>query len=347
MKDTIIGLDLAKTIFHVVQIDRTGKLVRKRKLRRSQLQAYFAQCSESRVAMEACSSAHYWARVFQSLGHEVVLLPPQHVKGYLRGQKNDFNDALAIAESTLHGAIRPVAVKSIEQQDNQALHRVRSQLISERVRLSNQVRGLLSEYGIVFAAGESNFKKMIPQILEDADNALTPRFRSVLNKQYERYLALEQELVWYQQQLELDVKQDEVCQRLIEIPGFGAIVSSAVSNWMGNGKQFQRGRDASAALGLVPRQYSSGGKERLYGITKKGNPYVRSLVIHGARSVVMHAKKKNDALSLWINRLVEKRGFNKAAVALANKMIRVAWVVIARQERFKPQEQMVTIMGDA
>lgn len=339
MKDTIIGLDLAKTIFHLVQIDRTGKMGRKRKLRRGQLKSYLAQCPESLVAMEACSSAHYWARVFQTMGHDVMLLPPQHVKGYLRGQKNDFNDALAIAEGALHGAIRPVAIKTIEQQDSQAFHRVRSQLIAERVRLSNQIRGLLSEYGIVFGVGEATFRKAIPQVLEDANNTLTPRFRDLLNKQYDRYLLLEQELAWYQQQLEQEAKQDDVCQRLIEIPGFGAVVSSAVKNWMGDGKQFQRGREASAALGLVPRQYSSGGKERLYGITKKGSAYVRSLVVHGARSVVFHASKKDDALSRWINHLVDKRGFNKAAVALANKLIRIAWVVIARQERYKPQTQ--------
>ena len=337
MKDTILGLDLAKTIFHIVEINRAGKQLKKKKLRRSQMSEFFVNHPECLIAMEACGSAHYWGRVFQKMGHEVVLLPPQHVKGYLRGQKNDYNDALAIAESAQHGAIRPVAIKCIEQQDEQAFHRIRRQLIGERTRLSNQMRGLLAEYGLVFGIGDASFRRNIPMILENADNELSARFRVLLNKQYQRFLLLEKEIQSYQEQLEIEAKQDEVCQRLIEIPGFGPVVSSAFKCWMGDGQQFKRGRDASAALGVVPRQYSTGGKARMYGITKKGNSYVRSLVIHGARSVTLHAKKKTDPLSNWINHLVDKRGFNKAVVALANKLIRIAWVVVARDERYVPK----------
>ena len=337
MKDTILGLDLAKTIFHFVEINRAGKQLKKRKLRRRQMNAFFANHPECLIAMEACGSAHYWGRAFQKMGHEVILLPPQHVKGYLRGQKNDYNDALAIAESAQHGAIRPVAIRSIEQQDKQAFHRIRRQLISERTRLSNQVRGLLAEYGLVFRIGDKSFKENIPMILENANNELSARFRVLLNKQYRRFLSLEKEIQSYQEQLEIDVKQDEVCQRLIEIPAFGPVVSSAFNNWVGNGLQFKRGRDASAALGIVPRQHSTGGKSRLYGITKNGDSYVRTLIIHGSRSVTLHAKNKTDPLSCWINRLVERRGFNKAVVALANKLVRIAWVVVARHERYAPK----------
>jgi len=346
MKDTILGLDLAKTIFHIVEINRAGKQLRKRKLRRNQMSTFFANQPECLIAMEACGSAHYWSRVFQEMGHEVILFPPQHVKGYLRGQKNDYNDALAIAEAAQHGAIRPVSIKSIEQQDEQAFHRIRQQLIGERTRLINQIRGLLSEYGLVFRIGDASFRQNIPVILEDANNQLSARFRTLLNKQYQRFLSLDKEIQSYQKQLEIEVGQDEVCQRLIEVPGFGPVVSSAFKGWLGDGQQFKRGRDASAALGVVPRQHSTGGHTRLYGITKKGDSYVRSLIIHGARSVTQHAKKKTDPLSNWINRLVETRGFNKAVVALANKLIRIAWVIVARDERYEPQA-MLDINGAA
>ena len=337
MNNTIIGLDLAKTIFHVVVTNRAGKEVKRKKLRRRQLRLYFTQAEPCKIAMEACASAHYWAREFQSLGHEVVLLPPQHVKGYLRGQKNDYNDALAIAEAAQHGSIRAVAIKGIEQQDTQAFHRIRRQLVGEQTRLANQIRGLLAEYGIVMRKGVSVVRREIPEILADADNGLSERFRALLFRQYQRFLDIDEELAWYKAQLVAEVKSDDTCRRLSDIPGFGPVVSSAFKSWIGDGKQFRRGRDTSAALGVVPRQHSTGGKELLLGITKRGDSYVRSLVIHGARSVVTHAKHKTDPLSRWINHLVATRGFNKAVVALANKLIRIAWVVVARGESYKPQ----------
>lgn len=337
MKGTIIGLDLAKDIFHIAVLNQAGKQARKKKLRRRQLRLYFTQTEPCKVAMEVCASAHYWAREFQRMGHEVVLLPPQHVKGYLRGQKNDYNDALAIAESAQHGAIRPVIIKSIEQQDTQSFHRIRRQLVGEQTRLANQIRGLLAENGIVMRKGVSVVRRDIPEILGDADNGLSERFRALLCRQHQRFLDLDEELAWYKAQLVAEAKSDETCRRLSDVPGFGPVVSSAFKSWIGDGKQFKRGRDASAALGVVPRQHSTGGKELLLGISKRGDSYVRSLVIHGARSVVSHAGKKTDPLSVWINRLVATRGFNKAVVALANKLIRIAWVVVARGEDYRPQ----------
>lgn len=335
-KHTLIAIDLAKSIFHIVVLNQVGKVLMRKKLKRDKLLAFIARQASCVVAMEACGGAHHWAREFKDLGHEVRLLPPQHVKAYLRGQKNDYNDALAIGESCFHGHIRPVQVKSIDQQELQSIHVVRRQLTREQTRLSNQLRGLLAEFGIVLDIGVHHVRAELPQILEDAENTLTPRVREILYRQYQRFLALDEELSWYNQQLQAQVKADETCQRLTALPGFGTIVASAVKSWMGDGKQFQRGRGASAALGIVPRQHTSGDKPCLLGISKRGDKYVRSLVIHGARSVVSHAKKKEDPLSQWINHLVDTRGFNKAVVALANKLIRIAWVIIARGEVYTP-----------
>jgi len=337
MNNTIIGLDLAKDIFHIVGINKVGKQQKKKKLKRTQLSRFFVQLPTCKVAMEACASAHYWARELSAMGHEVMLLPPQHVKAYLRGQKNDYNDAKAIAEAAHHGAIRPVPIKSIEQLDAQAFHRIRRQLVGEQTRLANQIRGLLAENGITVARGVGVIRREAPEILENAENGLSIRFRQLLDRQYQRFVGLDEELVWYMKQLQVEAKINEDCQRLCEMPGFGPVVSSAFKSWVGDGKQFKRGRHASAALGVIPRQYSTGGKERLLGISKRGDKYVRTLVIHGARSVVTHAKKKKDPLSCWINNLVAKRGFNKAVVALANKLIRIAWVIVARNERYQAQ----------
>lgn len=332
MKHMTVGLDLAKNVFHSVNSDGQRK-----KHKRTQLKRYFANLPPCSIAMEACGGSHYWAREFEVLGHTVTLLPPQHVKGYLRGQKNDFNDAQAIVEAAQHGKIRPVPIKSVEQQDRQALLRVRKLLTSEQTRLVSQVRGLLHEYGIVIAKGICTARRRIPEILEDAENGLSPFFRELLAGRYQRLQELKEEMAWHDKQIKVQAKRDDDCARLAELPGFGPIVSFAFKSWVGDGKQFKRGRDASAAIGLVPRQHSSGDKTVLMGITKQGDGYFRSLIVHGARSVVSYAKKKTDRLSCWINRLVATRGFNKAVIALANKLIRMAWVIIARQEHYRPQ----------
>lgn len=334
-KHTTIGLDLAKNVFHLIELDNYGKEVRRKKLRRAQVVKFFAQQPPAQVAMEACASAYYWARELEELGHRVVLLPPQHVKGYVRGQKNDYNDARAIAEASLHGAIRPVPIKTTAQQDDQALHRCRRQLVRERTALCNQLRGLLGEYGVVIAQGMGVVRRRVPEILEG--NHISVQLKALLQHQYRRLLALDEELAWYDQVLEQQASADPVCRRLCALPGYGPIVSTAFKGWLGDGKQFKRGRDASAALGVVPRQHTSGDKPRLSGITKRGDSYVRSLVIHGARSVVRQAGHKDDALSRWINRLVATRGYNKATVALANKMIRIGWVIVCRGEEYSPR----------
>lgn len=334
-KHTTIGFDLAKQVFHLMEIDRSGAEIQRKKLRRSQVLRYFAQQPAGHIAMEACASAHYWGRELQALGHTVELLPAQHIKGYVRGQKNDYNDARAIAEACLHGAMRAVAIKTVAQQDAQAVHRCRQHLIRERTALCNQLRGLLGEYGVVMPRGVASVRRQLVGILEG--DALTPLLQTVLQRQYRRLLALDEEVAWYDAALQQQAKEDPVCQRLCTLPGFGPVVSTAFKSWLGDGRQFRRGRDASAALGVVPRQHTSGDMPRLLGITKRGDSYVRALVIHGARAVVRAAAQKDDALSQWINRLVATRGFNKAAVALANKLVRIAWVLVSRGEAYRPR----------
>jgi len=336
IKPSVIGLDLAKTTFHLVHLNRQGREVHAKRLSRTQVARYFAQQSPIHVAMEACGSSHYWARVLQAQGHQVELMPPQHVKAYLRGQKNDYNDARAIAEACLHGRVRPVAIKQVEQQDEQMLHRIREQLIRERTALANQIRGLLGERGCVIRAGLAAVRQRVPEILAHTNPELTALSRRLVARQYARLQALDEEIAWYDQQLQQQVKQDEVCRRLAELPGFGPVVSSMFKSWLGSGEQFRRGRDASAALGLVPRQYTTGGKPRLGRITKCGDKSLRSLLIHGARAVVQRSGGKTDPLSCWINRLKATRGINKATVALANKLCRIAWVLVRRGESYRP-----------
>lgn len=338
-KLTTIGIDLAKNEFALYGCGPGGRGDWKCKLRRPQLLKRLARLEPCTVAMEACGSCYYWARQIEALGHTVELLPAQHVKGYLRGQKNDYNDAQAIAEASEHGRIRPVPIKSLEQQDEQMLHKLRRSVSKERTRLSNQLRGLLAEYGVVIPRGVAALRRELPLALEDAENELTSRSRELLHRQYRRFLALEEELSWYDREVNEMAKQDDACQRLQQMPAVGPVVASVVKSWMGDGGQFRRGRDAAAALGLIPRQNSSGGKDVLLGISKRGDPYVRAQLIHGARAVVARVDGKTDRLSRWVQRLKAERGFNKATVALANKLIRIAWVIIARGERYRPLEE--------
>jgi transposase len=330
-KITTIGLDLAKHVFHVVCTTRRGKVVRKRMLKRSQVLPYFANLPGSLVGLEACASAHYWARELSALGHRVKLIPPQYVKPYVRGNKNDYNDALAIAEAVTRPEMRFVTVKTPAQQDIQALHRLRARCLGSRTALCNQLRGLLAEYGLVLPKGVNTLRRRLPGLLADGENGLSDLFRQLLAQGYRQLQELDGHVDFYTRALLYQSRQDDACQRLQTIPGFGPIVASVFHSTVGNGEAWRRGRDVAASLGLVPRQHSSGGKDVLLGISKRGDRYLRSLLIHGARSVVIQAKRKDDRLSRWINRLVSARGLNKAVVALANKMARIGWAILARQ----------------
>ncbi|MGD8936601.1 MAG: IS110 family transposase [Thiogranum sp.] len=330
-KITTIGLDLAKNVFHVVCCDEHGKVVSKKTLRRSQVLRYFANLAPCLVGMEACASAHHWARALGALGHQVKLIPPQYVKPYVRGNKNDYNDALAIAEAVIRPEMRFVSVKTPVQQDIQAVHRVREKRLQERTALCNQLRGLLAEYGLILPKGVNILRRSLPELLEDGENGLSDLFRRLLAQSYQQLQELDGYIDFYTQEMKRQSQQDEACRRLQTIPGYGPIVASVFHSVVGNGEAYRRGRDVSASLGLVPRQHSSGGKEVLLGISKRGDRYLRSLLVHGARSVVIRATKKDDRLSRWINKVKAERGFNKAVVALANKMARIGWAVLVNK----------------
>ncbi|HHD56220.1 MAG TPA: IS110 family transposase [Desulfobulbaceae bacterium] len=336
MKTTTIGLDLAKNVFHVVCFDKHFKEQSKRMLRRRDVLKYFANIPPCLIGMEACSGSSYWGRELKQLGHNVKLMPAQHVKRYLQGNKNDYNDARAIAEATTRPKIPTVPVKTPQEQDMQALHRMRSQCMRDRTALSNSTRGLLSEYGIILPKGISQLRQGIPELLEDADNALSDFFRELLARRYQQLIELDEHITFYTQHLEKLARQDEACRRLQTIPGFGPIASSAFRSAIGNGENFSKGRDVAASLGLVPRQHSSGGKNVLLGISKRGDRYLRTLLVHGARAVVNQAERKSDPLSLWINRIRRERGWNKAVVAMANKMARMGWAILRHHCCYQP-----------
>lgn len=338
MKIITIGLDLAKNIFHAVGINKKNEVVLKKMLKRSQVLPFFSKMERTRIAMEACRGAHNWGRELEKQGHEVKLIPPHAVKAYVQGNKNDYNDALAIAESASRPKLRSVKVKTVSEQDRQALHRLKEGVTRQRTQLGNQIRGLLSEYGIVVPQGISVLRRAIPQILEDGENGLSGAFRELLWEAYRHFLELDEHLLVYDKRIRVSAQEDEAERRLQTIPGFGPAVSSAYHAAIGDGSGFRRGRDVSAYLGIVPRQHSSGGKEVLLGISKRGNRYVRSLLIHGARAVVKYAGRKSDRLSRWVVRLVERRGKNKATVALANKLARIGWVVLSRGVVYQGEE---------
>jgi transposase len=327
MNITTVGLDLAKNVFHIVGLNARGHEGLKKKLSRRQVLKHFGNVPACVIGMEACASSHSFARALRKLGHEVKLIPAQYVKAYLRGQKNDYNDARAIAEAVRTPSLRFVAVKTVEQQDVQSLVRLREGAINARTAAANRRRGLLGEYGIVTGKGIATLRRALPEVLEDASNGLTEGFRRLLNQEWPHLLELDAHIDQLTAELTALSKQDDRVVRLQTAPGYGPIVASVFASVVGDGAQYRRGREASASIGLVPRQHSSGGKSVLLGISKRGDRYLRSLLIHGARAVVHAAQKKDDPLSRWINRLREKRGMNKATVAYANKMARMGWAI--------------------
>jgi len=328
-KITTIGLDLAKSVFHVVCCDVHGRIVRKRVLRRRQVLAFFGNLERCRVGLEACAGAHYWGRELQALGFEVKLLPARYVKAFVRGNKNDYNDALAIAEAVVKAEMRCAPVKTPAQQDIQALHRLRKGCVEARTALCNQIRGLVAEYGLVAPRGVTALRRQIREWLADGENGLSDLFRRLLSASDAHIRVLDAQIASYTLEIERQSKQEDACRRLQTIPGYGPIVASAFHSQVGDGRAFRRGRDVSAAVGLVPRQHSSGGKNTLLGISKRGDRYLRSLLVHGARAVVRQAENKEDRLSRWINTIRAQRGYNKAVVALANKLARLGWAVLA------------------
>jgi len=331
----VVGIDLAKNIFHLHGVDAHGKVVMRKKSSRSKLAAFMANIPPCMVGMEACGGAHDWARKFRVMGHDVRLMSPQFVKPYVKSNKNDTLDAEAICEAVGRPNMRFVPIKGIEQQDIQSLHRAREQAMKNRTAQSNQIRGLLMEYGIVLGKGVANLCKALPGVLEDADNGLTPMFRELLYGLSDELRRLEERIAAYDTQIKHLSAQSEACQRLLTIPGVGPMTATALAAAVGDARAFANGREMSSWLGLVPRQCSTGGKPKLLGISKRGDTYLRKLVIHGARSALQFADRKQDVRSRWAVDVRGRRGKNIAAVALANKMVRSAWVLLSRSEEYK------------
>lgn len=335
MKITTIGLDIAKSVFHAFAVNRAGKLVKKKELKRKEVLAFTAKIEVCVIAMEACGSSHYWARAFISQGHQVRLIAPQYVKPYVKGNKNDYNDAEAIAEAAQSPNMGFVPIKSIEQQDIQNLHCQRERLKRDRTALVNQIRGLLAEYGLIMNKSVSAVRRELPFILEGADNGLTEQARELFNDLLDELYALDKRFTRCEHRIKAANQDNELCQRLVEVLGIGPIIASSTYAAAGNGSHFKNGRHFSAWLGLVPKQHSSGGKSVLMGISKRGNTYLRTLYIHGARSILRCSVNKEDKFSRWAQALVKRRGYNKACVAVANKLARIAWVIMAKGERYR------------
>jgi transposase len=332
-----VGIDLAKQVFQVHGVDVQEKAVLRKKLPRAQMLAYFQQLPPCLIGMEACGSAHYWGRELQKLGHTVKLMAPQFVKPYVKSNKNDANDAEAICEAVARPTMRFVAIKTIAQQDIQALHRIRSELVHQRTAKVNQIRGLLGEYGLVVGRRVDVLRTALPLLLEDAENSLTIDFRELLQGLQQDLITLDERVDEMDKKIKLLASSNVDAKRLQQIPGIGPITATALICAIGDGKQFKRGRDMAAWLGLTPRQHSSGGKDRLLGISKRGDAYLRTLLIHGARAVLRVAGEKDDPRSRWLQNLCDRRNKNIAAVALANKNARIVWALLTKKTDFLPE----------
>lgn len=324
----VIGIDLGKHNFQLWGVNKEGHVQLDQQLSRSKLKVQMAKMQPCLVGMEACSSSHYWARLLQSYGHNVRLIPPQFVKPYIKSNKNDRADAEAICEAVQRPRMRFVAVKEVDQQDIQSLHRIRSMAVANRTAQINQIRGLLMEYGIELPQGRRRVRGELPQILEDAENGLTTRFRELLFALYEELVQLDARIEDLDRQVVMVAKADERTQRLMTIPGVGPLGATALLAAVGNINVFRNGREMAAWVGLVPRQHSTGGKDRLLGISKRGDVYLRTILIHGARAALRTIGEKQDKRSRWARNLLERRDKNVAAVAMANKTVRTAYALL-------------------
>lgn len=330
-----VGIDLGKTTFHLVALDDYGNVVIKKKFSRKQLLAYTANLPSALIGIEACSGAHFVGAALRDQGHEVRLIPAQFVKPFLKSNKNDFLDAEAIAEAVARKNMRFVPIKTADQLDLQALHRVRDRLVHRRTALINQIRGFLLERGITFAKGPANLRNQMPALLEDAEQNLTPRMRSLLDHLWQEWKVLNSDIERVSDGIDAIACQDAACQRLRQIPGVGPLVSTATVAAIGNGAAFRKGREFAAWLGLIPRQHSTGGKARLLGISKRGSIYLRRMFIHGARAVLLRVKYDTGRLGQWARQLELRAPRNKVVVALANKLARIAWAVLSTGNEYR------------
>lgn len=334
MKLTTIGMDLAKSVFQVHGADAHGKLVLKKQLKRSQVLPFFANLVPCKIGMEACGSAHYWARKLQALGHTVQLIAPQYVKPFVKRNKNDAADAEAICEAVTRPNMPTVPIKNASQQAILSVHRARQGFVKARTAQANQIRGLLAEFGIVMPQGISHMAKRVPEILEDGENELPGSFRMLIQRLVDHLNVLDQQVGELEHEIQIWHRENEASQKLAKIPGIGPITASAVVASVGDAGNFKNGRQLAAWLGIVPRQHSTGGKATLLGISKRGDTYLRTLMIHGARAVIRGAERKPSA-NPWLSKLVARRNKNVAAVALANKNARTIWALLAHDRQYE------------
>ncbi len=338
-----VGIDLGKTNFHLVALGDQGKVLIRRKFNQKQLIAFTANLQTSLIGMEACSGAHFLGRALRAQGHDVKLIPAQFVKPFVKSNKNDFLDAEAIAEAVDRHNMRFVPIKTDDQLDLQALHRVRDRLMTRRTSVINQIRAFLLERGIVFAKSPIRLREAIPEVLGNARENLTPRMRNLVAMLWSEWKDLELQIVEMNDEVERIASSDAACVRLRQIPGIGPLVATAIVAAIGNGAAFQKGREFAAWMGLVPKQYSTGGKAKLSGISKRGNRYLRKILIHGARSVVLVCKRDRLAIGPWVTALEARAPRNVLIVAAANKLARIAWAVLSTGEEYRGTPTLMAV----
>lgn len=345
MKITTVGIDLAKNVFQVHGVDERGKAVLKKQLKRHQVLGFFSNMPPCLIGMEACGGGHFWARRLQAQGHTVRLMAPQFVKPYVKGNKHDAADAEAICEAVTRPTMRFVPIKNIEQQAVLSLHRARQGFVGERTALANRIRGLVAEFGLIIPQGIHHIARRIPEILEDASNELSDPMRALLARLLEHLQELQQQA----KELETEIIQwhrhNELSRKLEAIPGIGPITASALVATVGDAKNFRNGRQLAAWLGLVPKQESSGGKTVLLGISKRGDAYLRTLLIHGARAVLWAAQRRKASVDRWVQGLLERRNMNIAVVAMANKSARIVWALLAKDRQYDPLYVPIPVTG--
>jgi transposase len=335
MNVRVIGIDLGKTVFHLVGMDDHGNVVLKKRFSRTQLMNFLVNVPSCLIGMEASCGCHHVGRHLAGFGHDVRLIPAQFVKPYVKSQKNDYRDAEAIAEAVQRPTMRFVPIKTEDQLDLQALHRVRERLLNQRTSLVNQLRAFLLERGLIVRRGRAYLWGHLPTILADAEDSLSPRLFRLMSSIAEQWRELELRIKEADKEISAIACADDSCQRLQSVPGVGPLVATAMVAAIGNGSAFTKGRHFSAWLGLVPQQRSTGGQTKLLGISKRGNEYLRRLFIHGARSVALHVKRDRHSFGEWITALQNRVHSNVANVALANKLARIAWSVLSRQEMYR------------
>src|SRR5512143_829715 len=336
MRITTVGIDLAKNVFQLHGVDQQGKPALKKSMKREQVLPFFATLPPCLIGMEACGSAHYWARKLEQQGHTVKLMAPQFVKPYVKTNKNDAADAEAICEAVSRPSMRFVPIKTGAQQAILSLHRARTGFVKARTAQANQIRGLLAEYGILMPLGIDPLVKRLPDILEDGENELPGLFRQLVHRLGEHLKELDRQVDELTAQIHRWHQEDAASRKLAAIPGIDPLTASVVVASIGDAKSFENGRQLAAWLGLVPRQHSTGGKPTLLGISKRGDSYLRTLLIHGARAVIRVSARRRGQADSWLTRLIGRRNKNIATVALASKNARIVWALLAHNCEFRP-----------